>query len=398
MTSPVAARIQRYTTTIAPVLRFLMDSPYAHRDVALPHADLALGNPHEMPLPGIVDALQGWAVPQHKDWYAYTMNLPEAQAVVATSLRERVGVAFAADDIHLTNAAFAALSVALNAVVDPGDEVIFISPPWFFYEMMIQSVGGVPVRVRIDPRTFDLDLAAIEAALSPRTRAIIVNSPNNPTGKIYPASTLAALGQLLEAASQRHGRAIYLLSDESYSRIVFDGRQFASPTQFYPNTLLLYTYGKTLLAPGQRIGYIALPPSMPHRAAIGQAINRAQIALGWTFPNALLQHALPDLEKLSVDIGRLQARRDRLVSELTVMGYEMTTPEGTFYSMVRAPIADDEAFAQRLGEARVYVLPGTVVEMPGYFRLSVTASDEMIDFALPVFARIREQALQAATL
>lgn len=398
MTNPIARRIQTYTTTIAPVLRFVMDSPYAHRNVSQPHADLALGNPQEMPLPGIVDALERWAVPQHKDWFAYTMNLPTAQEAAAAGLRERVGVAFAAEDIHLTNAAFVALAVALNTLVDPSDEVIFISPPWFFYEMMIQSVGGVPVRVRIDPHSFDLDLAAIEAALSPRTRAIIVNTPNNPTGKIYPPSTLTTLAGLLDRASARTGRTVYLLSDESYHRIIFDGREFHSPTRYYANSLLLYTYGKTLLAPGQRIGYIALPPSMPHRAEIGQAITAAQMALGWAFPNALLQHALPDLEALSIDISRLQARRDRLVAELTAMGYEVTRPEGTFYLMVRAPIADDEAFAQRLGEARVYVLPGTVVEMPGYFRLSVTASDDMIDFALPVFARAREEALQAATL
>lgn len=397
MSSPIAARIQTYTTTIAPILRFVMDSPYAHRDVSLPHADLAVGNPHEMPLPGIVDALQKWAVPQHKDWYAYTMNLPSAQEAAAAGLRERVGVPFAAEDIHLTNAAFAALSVALNTLVDPGDEVIFISPPWFFYEMLIQSVGGAPVRVRIDPRTFDLDLPAIENALSPRTRAIIVNTPNNPTGKIYPPSTLTALAALLDRASVRNGRTVYLLSDESYHRIIFDGREFHSPTRHYANSLLLYTYGKTLLAPGQRIGYIALPPTMPDRAVVGQAITDTQMALGWAFPNALLQHALPDLEQLTVDVGRLQARRDRLVTALSAMGYDVTTPEGTFYVMARAPIADDEAFCQRLGEARVYVLPGTVVEMPGYFRLSVTASDEMIDFALPVFAQAREATLRVAT-
>lgn len=396
MTSPVATRIRRNMATIAPALRFVMDSPYAHRDVSLPHADLALGNPQEMPLPGVAAALQHWAAPQHKDWYAYTMNLPTAQEGVAASLRQRLGVPFAAEDIHMTNAAFAALAVALNALVDPGDEVIFISPPWFFYEMMIQSVDGVPVRVKIDAHTFDLNLAAIEAALSPRTRAIIVNTPNNPTGKIYPPGTLAGLAALLDRASERNGRAIYLLSDESYHRIIFDGREFHSPTEFYQHSLLLYTYGKTLLVPGQRLGYIALPPTMPQRDEVGLALTGAQLTLGWAFPNALLQHALPDLEALAIDIGRLQARRDRLVAELTAMGYEATRPEGTFYIMVRAPIADDEAFCQRLGAERVYALPGTVVEMPGYFRLSVTASDAMIDFALPIFARAREAALQAA--
>ncbi len=294
-----------------------------------------------MPLPGFVEALGRWSVPQNKDWYAYKNNEPGPCAIVASSLRERRGLPFEGEDIFLTNGAFAALSVTLCALINPGDEVIFISPPWFFYEALIVTYGGRAVRVGMDRESFDLDIDAIAGAITERTRAIIVNSPNNPTGKIYPPETLARLGDLLTEASNRNGRPIYLLSDEAYSRIIFDGRDYPSPVAFYPNSFLLYTYAKTLLTPGQRIGYIALSPAMPEREVIRDAIFGAQVVTGFAFPNALLQHALPDIEGLTIDIEHLQYKRDWLVGALRDIGYSLHVPEGTFYLLVRSPWEDD---------------------------------------------------------
>lgn len=345
-----------------------------------------------MPLAQYTTILQEQLAPQNKDWFAYKLSEPEAQVVVADSLRQWKGLAVQPEDVAMTNGAFAALQLALNTVVNPGDEVLLIIPPWFFYEMQITAAGGVPVRVNIDPQTFDLDLAAIERAITPRTRAIIVNSPNNPTGKIYPEETLRGLASLLSAASEKHGQTIYLISDESYSRIVFDGKAFVSAAALYPDTLLIYTYGKTLLTPGQRIGYIALPEAMAQRAALRQALVVAQLAGGFSFPNALLQHALADLEKLSIDIEHLQFKRDWMVRELRAMGYEVHSPDGTFYLLPRSPIADDWQFSEILAEHDILCLPGAVVEMPGYFRLSLTANNGMIERALPNF----EKAIAAA--
>jgi aspartate aminotransferase len=356
--------------------------------------DFAVGNPHELALPGFVAALGRATVPQNNAWFAYKNNEPAACAVVSTALRERRGIPFEADDILLTNGAFAALAVVLGAIVDPGDEVIFLSPPWFFYEALIAAAGAQPVRVKIDPATFDLDLGAIEAAISPRTRAIIVNSPHNPTGKIYSAATLERLASLLTQASTRIGHPISLLSDEAYSRIVFDGRTYHSPTAFYPHTFLIYTYGKTLLTPGQRLGYIALPPTMPDREQLRTALFVSQLLTGFAFPNALLQHALGDLEQLSIDIPRLQRKRDRMVAALREIGYELHTPEGTFYLLPRSPLPDDEAFIELLAEQKIFCLPGTVVELPGYFRISLTANDTMIEQALPGFAIALQKATQ----
>jgi aspartate aminotransferase len=194
------------------------------------------------------------------------------------------------------------------------------------------------------------------------------------------------------AASQRFGRTIYLLSDEAYRRIVYDGREYRSPAEFYPHTFVLYTYGKTLLTPGQRLGYIALPPTMPGREQLRMAITTAQILTGYAFPNALLQHALGDLERLSIDIGQLQRKRDRLVAALRDSGYELHAPEGTFYLLPRSPLADDLAFIEMLAERDIFCLPGSVVEMPGYFRVSLTANEAMIERAIPGFAAAMQQA------
>jgi aspartate aminotransferase len=379
----------------AQVMRFFTESAWAKREAGPDSNDFVAGNPQEMPLPSFVDALQRWSVPQNKEWFAYKMNESSAQHVIAETLRERRKMPFDHHDILLTTGAFAALSVALSALVDPGDEVIYISPPWFFYTGLIAAYGGTPVSVQVNLDTFDLDLDAIAAAITPKTRAIIINSPNNPTGKIYPSATLEKLAQILTDASQRNGRTIFMLSDEAYCRILYDNAEFYSPTAYYPNTLLIYTYGKTLLTPGQRIGYIALPPTMPNKAQVRDAIFAAQIITGYAFPNALLQHAIGDLEKLSIDIDHLQQKRDRMVSALRELGYDLHSPEGTFYLLPKSPIPDDWAFVEMLAAQQIFCLPGVVVELPGFFRISVTASDAMIERSLPGFAAVRQRALES---
>jgi len=218
------------------------------------------------------------------------------------------------------------------------------------------------VRARLDPTRFDLDLDAIDAAIGPRTGMVIVNSPHNPTGRVYSRSELEALADLLERASARIGRRIFLLSDEPYRRIRFDGIGFTSPAAVYPWTLIDYSYGKVLLAPGQRLGYLAVSPLMPEpeRAALRGAMFSTQMALGWTFPNAVMQYAVPDLEHLSIDMSALTRRRDRVLSELEPLGYEFAPPEGTFYLFGKAPGGDDTAFFNALADRDVFVMPGAI--------------------------------------
>jgi aspartate aminotransferase len=192
---------------------------------------------------------------------------------------------------------------------------------------------------------------------------------------------------VLRAASARNGRPIALLSDEAYYKISLDGAAVPTPSTHYAHTCVLYSYGKQLLAPGQRIGYIALPPTHPQREGLREAFLLAQCATGFAFPNALLQHALPEIEPLCVDLSALARRRDRATARLRALGYETTYPASTFYVLVRSPDGDDMAFSDRLAERDTFVLPGTLVELPGFVRISLTASDAMIDQALEAFAR-----------
>ena len=378
-------RMERMVGSVAHVFDWFTGGDWERHHLDPGIADFTFGNPQELPLPGLVDTIQRHAVPQNKDWFAYKMSEEEPRTVVAESLRRRTGIDYRPEDIALTAGAFGALGVTIRALCDVDDEVIFLSPPWFFYELMIASSGADAVRVRLEAPDFDLDPAAVAAMITPRTRAIIVNSPHNPTGRIYREPELAALGQVLRKASERNGRPIVLLSDESYNRIVFDGIDLRSPALDYDATITIYTYGKTTLAPGQRIGYAAMTPTFPDREAIGYRIFVQQLAAGWGFPNALLQHAIRDLEELSVDIPALQARRDRMVPAMRAMGYEVTNPEGTFYLMVRSPDPDDRAFTTRLAELGALVLPGSITESPGWFRVSLTASDEMVERGLEAF-------------
>jgi aspartate aminotransferase len=355
-------------------------------------SNFMFGNPHDMAPQAYVDALIAGSTPKTADWFAYKMNEEQPVGLVAASLTDRFGMAFEPEDVVMTNGNFSGLSICLHVAAGPGDEVLYVSPPWFFYETLILESGATPVRVYADQATWDLDLDAIASAITTTTAAIIVNSPNNPTGRIYPAETLDALARLLTEASERNGRPIYLLSDEAYNRIVFDGRDYLTPVASYPWSFYIYTYGKTHLAPGLRLGYVAIPPSMPRRGELRDPMLLAQVARGWAFPVAPLQHAIGDLDRIGIDVARLQRRRDLLVGALREQGYHVVEPEGTFYIIARSPIEDDQAFFDILAGHEVYVLPGSVFEMPGWFRLSVTASDEMCERAVPTFAKAMQEA------
>lgn len=393
MAQAISKRSQEEMQAIARLFRFI-SGPIWQRleegDVDI--CDFVFGNPHEMPLAGFTAALQRYIVPQNQQWHAYKNSERASQEIIAAALAAQRGMPFAVDDILMTNGAFAGLAVVLHTLVNPGEEVIFISPPWFFYESSIIAAGGKAVRVKVKPNDFDLDIEAIRAAITPRTRAIIINSPHNPTGKIYPPETLVALARVLEEAGAANGQRIYLISDEAYSRILFDNRAYYSPLAYYANSLLVYTYGKTLLTPGERLGYIALSPAMEDREMLRGALMTAQFSIGYAFPNALLQHSLADLEKLSIDVPHLQEKRDWMVAALAEMGYGVHTPEGTFYLLVKSPLEDDEAFVDLLISLNIMVLPGAIAEMPGYFRISLTANDDMIRRALPGFRTAIERA------
>ena len=366
----------------AEVFRFLMQP----RELDHPDAcDFLAGNPQEMAPPAYVQSVQRAAVPDSPSYYSYGPPWRPAIEAVTGALSERLGLELDPDDVFLTRGAASGLFLALRTVVDPGDEVVMMSPPWFFYQAMVVGESARAVKVPLGDESFGLDLEAIGRALTPRTRALILNSPHNPSGRIYTEEELRGLADLLEVASKRNGRRIYLLSDEAYARILFDGRRMITPARFYPSTFMLHSYSKTLLAPSQRAGYMAMPPSMPARESLRFALMAGSLAAG-AVPDTVMQRAIPELEKLSIQISALQTRRDRLVGELRRLGYSVHSPEATFYVFPRTPIPDAVEFCDWLAERRVYTLPGEAFERPGYFRISLTATDQMVERAVPVFA------------
>jgi aspartate aminotransferase len=390
LTSVVSQRARAADDAFARVGAFYFTSRYGEKRGDEAISDFTFGNPHEMPLQGLVDALRNAAIPEDKNWFAYKSSEPEPQQFLSERLSQELGLAFAPEDIALTSGAFAAIMVAFRLLLDAGDEAIFSEPAWFCYEPCLLVADAVPVKVPLRAPRFDLDIEAIEAAITPRTRLVIVNTPHNPTGRIYDRATLERLAAVLDRASERIGRRIFLLSDEPYRRLRFDGRGFVSPAAIYPWTLIDYSYGKVLLAPGQRLGYLAISPLMPQsdREALQKVMFSVQMALGWCFPNAIMQHAIRELEALSIDQAALQRRRDLLVRALRDADYEVLDPEGTFYLWGKWP-GDPEQLWNSLADRDVYVMPGTILNAPGYFRISLTASDRMVERSLDAFRAAR---------
>jgi aspartate aminotransferase len=385
-----SARIHAADAAFAAVKRFYSSSRYAERRFDPGISDFTFGNPHELPLPGLVSAIRERAQPHDKNWFAYKTSEAEPRAFLAQHVSRELGLPFEPADIALTTGAFAAIMVACHHVLDPGDEAVFSEPAWFCYEPLLLAAAAVPRKVALKAPMFDLDLETIDQAIGPKTRLVIVNSPHNPTGRIYSREMLITVAELLERASARIGHRIYLLSDEPYRRLRFDGRDFHSPAAVYPWTFISYSYGKVLLAPGQRLGYLAISPLMPDadRRAFSDSMLSAQMALGWCFPNAVMQYAVPDLEALSIDRGALARRRDRLMSMLGESGYDVLPPEGTFYLWSRWPRGNPEQLWSQLADRDVFVMPGSIMNAPDYFRISLTASDDMVERALQAFREV----------
>jgi aspartate aminotransferase len=379
---PIAGSAARSLASVGNVFRFLRQP----RDLTHPETcDFLAGNPQEMPIPGYVEAIQRALVPDSPSYYSYGPPWQQATEAVAPALAERLGMELDPQDVFLTRGASSGLTLLLRTLIEPGDQVLMMSPPWFFYEAMVLTQSAEPVKIALTPDTFDLDLDAIEQAITARTRAVIVNTPHNPSGRIYPETQLRGLADVLGRASERFGRTVYLLSDEAYARILFDGHRMITPARFYPATFILHSYSKTLLAPSQRAGYLAMPPPMPARDQLRLALMAGAIGAG-AVPDTAMQHAMPELEKLIIDMPAVQRRRDRMVTELRRHGYSVESPEGTFYLFPRSPIPDAIEFCEWLGERRVYTMPGEAFERPGYFRISLTANDAMVDRALPILA------------
>jgi aspartate aminotransferase len=346
-------------------------------------ADMTLGNPLAPPPEALVRALEELVARPFPELHRYTASAghPEVRERIAAHLDER-GVLPGARGEHVvvTAGASAATNIALRGVLEPGVEVLVLAPYFPDYPAHVQNHAGVPVVVETGP-DFLPDLDAIERAIGERTRAIIVNHPNNPSGRQYPEPLLRDLVSLLRERGQRFGRPIFLLSDEPYREIRFTDEPFVSPAKLYEHGLMAYSFSKSHSIPGERIGYLAVSPESPDAPELVAALSVSGRILG--FPNApsLWQYVMARCLDAVVDVAELRRYRDRLLQALIEKGYEVECPEGTFYLFPRTPGDDDEAFVQRAVEDLLLLVPGGTFGREGHFRIAFCVDERTVQLA-----------------
>ena len=350
--------------------------------------DFSLGNPN-ITAPECFDKALAETACSCSGEHGYMPNTgyPHVRESVAKYLTAEQGVAVSQDEVIMTCGASGALNVALKTLLDPGDEVLTPVPCFVEYGFYADNHGGVLKTVPTHD-DFSLDLDAMAAAITPRTKVVLINSPNNPTGQIYRRESLVRLGQLLATRSADYERTIYLISDEPYRKIVFDDHTVPSIFAVYADSILATSYSKDISIPGERIGYAALNPAANHREDVMNGMALANRILGFVNAPALMQKIVACLQGTSVDIALYKRKRDLLCEGLAAAGYDFVTPPGTFYLFPRSPIPDDVAFVQALQEELILVVPGSGFNGPGHFRIAFCVDDETIVNALPGFKRV----------
>jgi aspartate aminotransferase len=354
--------------------------------------DFTLGNPDLEPPPRFREELLKAAQDPSPGLHVYMPNagLLATRQALAARLSRLHGLEFTAQDLILTCGAAGGLNVILKALLDPGDEVVVLAPYFPEYLFYADNHGGV-ARVAETDEHFQPDLNRLAAALSPRTRAVIINSPNNPTGQIYDAATLKELGRLLARHADRHGRPVYLVGDEPYRQLVYDGAEVPSLFTAYANTLLATSFSKDLSIPGERLGYVAVSPRAGGRAELESALVLANRILGFVNAPALMQRVVANLTDVSLDISPYLRRRNLFCEVLAAAGYDFLRPKGAFYLFPQAPGGDDLAFVARLKEENILAVPGRGFGRAGYFRLAFCVSEKVIEAAAPGFGRARQK-------
>ena len=350
--------------------------------------DLSLGNPVLEPPAEFKDALRRLADSPDAGVHRYMPNpgYMETRQAVADRLAAELSLPFTGGDVIMTCGAAAAANVVLKTILNPGDEVIILAPYFFEYLYYIDNHDGVAVVVNTDDR-FRLDLAAIERVITPRTRAVIVNSPNNPSGVVYSADEISGLAQLLYRQQAEHNTEIFLISDEPYKRIIFDGMDFPQLLPAYDNTVIVTSHAKDLALPGERIGYIAINPNHDNKEELAAGFSFCNRTLGFVNAPALMQRIVRNLQGVSIDPDYYQRKRDFLHTALMEMGYDTVKPQGAFYLFPKCPIDDDVAFTRQLVQHNVLVVPGRGFGTPGYFRISYCVEDAVLEGAVDGLAK-----------
>lgn len=355
--------------------------------------DFSIGNP-SIPAPkevkqAILELLEEPAEALHG--YSPAAGDPEVRQMLADSVNRRFGTHYTADNFYMTVGAAASLSISIKALTNPGDEFITFAPFFPEYEVWVATAGAKLLVTPADTEHFQIDFDALERLIGPKTKGVIINSPNNPSGTVYSEETVRRLAELLEQKEKEYGTSIYLLSDEPYREIVYDGLEVPYVPLYYRNTFVCYSYSKSLSMPGERIGYIIVPDEADDSRKVMAAVAGAGRALGYVCAPVLFQKVIARCADVPSDVSAYRRNRDLLYNGLTELGYECVRPQGAFYLFVKALEPDAGAFSEHAKKHDVLVVPSDSFGCEGYVRISYCVSEKTIRNAMPAFARIMEE-------
>ena len=356
--------------------------------------DLSLGNPILEPPDEFFAELRRIADNPSPGMHRYMPNAgyPETRAAIAAQLSEETGLRFSFNELVMTCGAGGALNVVMKTLLDPGDEVVIFAPFFVEYFFYADNHGGTCKVVPPD-ENFLPDMEELEKAIGERTRAVLINSPNNPTGVLYTEDTLAEISSIIREKEIEFGTEIFLVSDEPYRKLLFDGLEYPHIFQHHIRSIVATSHSKDLALPGERIGYIAAHPEYQDTPELMEGLIFCNRTLGFVNAPALMQNIVSKLQSVTVDIGEYQSKRDFMYGELTEIGYDMVKPQGAFYMFPKSPIEDDVKFVADLQEHNVLVVPGRGFGMPGHFRISFCVTDDTLSGSIPGFKEAFENAV-----
>ncbi len=353
--------------------------------------DFSLGNPN-VPAPEAVNRAITDIVAEEASTmvhgYMSNAGFEDVRDTVAQSLNRRFGTQFHLENILMTVGAASGMNVILKTVLDPGDEVIVFAPYFMEYGAYVRNYDGVLVTVSPDTSSFQPNISELKEKITKRTKAVIINTPNNPTGVVYSSETLEQIAAVMKAKEEEYRTSIVLISDEPYRELAYDGVEVPYVTPFYHNTVVCYSYSKSLSLPGERIGYLVIPDELEDSKAVIAAATIANRVLGCVNAPSLMQRVILRCIDEKVNVEAYDRNRNLLYNGLTGFGFECIRPEGAFYLFVKSPDADDRAFSDVCKKHRLLVVPGTSFACPGYVRISYCVSYEQIERSLPAFEAV----------
>jgi aspartate aminotransferase len=348
--------------------------------------DLSLGNPVIEPPDQVQAALVKAAKDISPGLHRYMPNagLQDVREAIAKTLSNECQVSLSANDLVMVCGAAGGLNITLKTLLDSGDEVLIFAPYFVEYLFYADNHGGKAVAVKTHD-DFTLDMDALKDALSEKTKAVIVNSPNNPTGVVYSREELKQLAEVLKAHSEKTGKAVYLISDDPYKKITFDGVEAVNILELYENSIYITSHSKDIALPGERIGFVAVHPKCEDAGNLVAGLIFSNRVLGFVNAPALIQRVVKNVQGVTVDVEQYKKKRDFLYGELTRIGYDVVKPQGAFYFFPKSPIDDEVEFVKKLAEKKVLVVPGRGFGCPGYFRISYCLPDSVIEGSIAGF-------------